>query len=112
MEDLFIVKELSKKLKKNLHEIPDDAGAVRAGRDTLRVVALDLDACDGGLVFLELEQEVGGVCVTLGYHLTRYPPHAHVTVPPTTHYVLAVCVRGQGCHTQFVRIVNLVHWLA
>lgn len=34
------------------HQVPDDAGPVRAGRDALLVVALQPDAGDGGLVLL------------------------------------------------------------
>lgn len=36
----------------NSHQVPDDAGPIRAGGDTLLVVALDLDAGDGGFVLL------------------------------------------------------------
>ena len=54
----------------NSHQVPDDAGSVRAGRDTLFVVALDLNASDGGLVLLHGLQQT----VTALHNL----PHPHL----------------------------------
>lgn len=39
------------------HYVPDDAGTIKAGSDTLFVVALDFDTRDGGFVLLhDLQQ--------------------------------------------------------
>ena len=52
------------------HEVPDDAGPVRAGRDALLVVLLDPDAGHGGLVLLQRLLQLLG--------LVAYLPHSHL----------------------------------
>ena len=53
-----------------LHEVPDDAGAVRAGRDALLVALRHPDAGHGGLVLLQRLLQLPG--------LVAYLPHPHL----------------------------------
>ena len=53
-----------------LHQVPDDAGAVRAGCDALLIALLHPDAGHGGLVLLQ------GLLQLLG--LVAYVPHPHL----------------------------------
>lgn len=56
-----------------LHEVPDDASPVRAGRDTLLVVFLYPDAGHGGLVLLQ------GLLQLLGLAANLPDPHLKAT---------------------------------
>lgn len=63
------------------HNVPDDTGAVRAGRHTLFVITLDFDACDGAPVLLHgLQQPMTFRLQFPDAHLKRAEFRAHVLV--------------------------------
>lgn len=66
------------------HEVPDDAGAIAAGRHTLLVVALDSDAGDGGSVLLHgFQQPVAALLQLPDTHLDTTVPMGRGETPPS-----------------------------
>lgn len=71
------------------HEVPNDAGAVTAGSDTLVVVTLDFDTSHGGLVLLHgLQQPVAPYMQLPRTHL-RYSKLIHYTRYDTLIQILS-----------------------
>lgn len=59
------------------HYVPDDAGAITAGRDTLFVVALDFDTSDRGFVLFQGLQQPMTMWLQLpNTHLQQMDPNS------------------------------------
>ena len=80
------------------HDIPDDAGAILRGGNSLAVSCIDADVSDASSVLLERGSH------DLGLHANL--PDAHLTLHAATNDALAVVCWGQGCYTVVVRVVD------
>ena len=80
------------------HDIPDDAGAILRGGNSLAVSCVDADIGDASSVLLERG------CHDLCLHADL--PDAHLTFHAAANDALAVVCWGQGCYTVVVRVVN------